>query len=187
MHLSKIANPDIAEVTRLASLLPTLSTPSSLSSTQSRLAHDRSTSSPIDRRSLSRAHSGIARHDTKSRLNLKTILLYLRSSQITIRSLDLFGNLRIFLPWLWSLLGSLWIYFGSSLDLSDSSSILEIGLSSEILRISRPFAHLGPLPIPLPLTLCLPLSGHQWDFLLLGHLLTRAPYLRRLSYSGFWL
>ena len=73
-------------------------------------------------------------------------------------------NLRTFLPWLRSLLGSLWIYFGSSLDLSDSSSILEIGPSSEILRISRPFTHLGPLPLPLPLTLRLPLPGHRWDF-----------------------
>ena len=33
MHLSEIADPDIAEVTRLASLLPTSSTPSSLSLT----------------------------------------------------------------------------------------------------------------------------------------------------------
>ena len=74
------------------------------------------------------------------------ILSYLGSSRITIRSSDLFGNLRIFLLWLRSLLGSLRIYFGSSLDLSDSSSILEIGLSSEILRISRPFAH----PVPFP-------------------------------------
>ena len=42
------------------------------------------------------------------------------------------------------------IYFGSSLDLSDSSVILEIGPSSEILRISRPFAHPVPFPFPLP-------------------------------------
>ena len=65
--------------------------------------------------------------------------------------------------------------FGSSLDLSDSSLILEIGHSSEILRISRPFTHLGPLPLPLPLTLRLPLTGRRRDFLLLGRLLTRAP------------
>ena len=56
-------------------------------------------------------------------------------------------------------IGSLRIYPGSSLDLSDSSLILEIGRSSEILRISRPFAHLGPFPLPLPLTLRLPLPG----------------------------
>ena len=47
-------------------------------------------------------------------------------------------------------IGSLRIYFGSSLDLSDSSLILEIGLSSEILRISRPFTHPVPFPLPLP-------------------------------------
>ena len=115
------------------------------------------------------------------------ILPYLGSSWITIRSSDLLGNLRTFLLWLRSLLGSLWIYFGSSLDLSDSSLILEIGPSSEILRISRPFAHLGPFPFPLPLTLRLPLPGHRWDSFWLGRLLTRAPYLRRSSYSGFWL
>ena len=47
-------------------------------------------------------------------------------------------------------IGSHRIYFGSSLDLSDSSLILEIGPSSEILRISRPFTHPVPLPFPLP-------------------------------------
>ena len=157
MHLSAIADPDIAEVTRLASFLPMSSTPSYLSQQhQSRLTHDRTYAV---RRSLSRAHSGIARRDTKSRLNHKMILSYLRSSRITIRSSDLFGNLRIFLLWLRSLLGSLRIYFGSFLDLSDSSLILEIGPSSEILHISRPFAHLGPFPLPLPLTLRLPLPG----------------------------
>ena len=113
----------------------------------------------IDSRSPSRAHSGIACCDTKSRLNHKMILSYLGSSRITIRSTDLLGNPRTFLPWLRSLLGSLRIFPGSSLDLSDSSLILEIGPSSEILRISRPFAHLGPLPLPLPLTLRLPLTG----------------------------
>ena len=118
---------------------------------QSRLTRDRSTLSPINMRPLSCAHPGIARRDTKSRLNLKMILPYLGSSQITIRSLDLLGNLRTFLLWLRSLLGSLRIYFGSSLDLSDSSLILEIGLSSEIFRISRPFAHLSPLPPSPPL------------------------------------
>ena len=115
------------------------------------------------------------------------ILSYLGSSRITIRSSDLLGNLRIFLPWLWSLLGFLQIYFGSSLDLSDSSLILEIGPSSEILRISRPFAHLGSLPLPLPLTLRLPLPGRWRDFFWLGRLLMHAPYLRQSSYSGFWL
>ena len=48
-------------------------------------------------------------------------------------------------------IGSHRIYFGSSLDLSDSSSILEIGHSSEILRISRPFTHPVPFPLPFPL------------------------------------
>ena len=138
--------------------------PPSHSNTQSRLTRDRSTSSPIDECPLSRAHSGIAHHDTKSRLNLKMILSYLGSSRITTRSSDLLGNLRTFLLWLWSLLGSLRIYFGSSLDLSDSSLILEIGPSSENLRISRPFAHLGPFPLPLPLTLHLPLPGRRRDF-----------------------
>ena len=61
------------------------------------------------RHSLSRAHSGIARRNTKSRLN-SLILQYLGSSQITTRSLDLLGNLRTFLLWLRSLLGSLRIY-----------------------------------------------------------------------------
>ena len=115
------------------------------------------------------------------------ILSYLGSSRITIWSSDLLSNLRTstfgFSHWI----GSLWIYFGSSLDLSNSSLILEIGPSSEILRISRPFAHLGPLPSPFPLTLRLPLPGCWRDFLLLGRLLTRAPYLRRSSYLGFWL
>ena len=118
---------------------------------------------PINMRSLSRAHSGIAHRDTKSRLNLKMILLYLGSSRIAIQSSDLLGNLRTFLLWLRSLLGSLRIFPRSSLDLSDSSLILEIGPSLEILRISRPFAHLGPLPLPFPLTLCLPLPGHRQD------------------------
>ena len=126
---------------------------------QSRLTRDRSSHRPIDRRSPSCAHPGIARRDTKSRLNHKMILSYLGSSRIAIQSSDLLSNLRTFLLWLQSLIGSLRIYFGSSLDLSDSSLILEIGPSSEILRISRPFAHLGPLPYPLPLTLRLPLPG----------------------------
>ena len=159
MHLSEIADPDIAEVTRLASLLPTSSTPSSPSPPSRDLHMTGLHYRPIDRRSLSRAHPGIARHDTKSRLNLKMILSYLGSSWIATRSSDLLGNLRTFLLWLRSLLGSLRIYLGSSLDLSDSSLILEIGPSSEILRISRPFAHLGPLPLSFPLTLCLPLPG----------------------------
>ena len=47
-------------------------------------------------------------------------------------------------------IGSLRIYLGSSLDLSDSSLILEIGLYSEIPRISRPFTHPDPSPFPLP-------------------------------------
>ena len=46
------------------------------------------------------------------------------------------------------------IYFRSSLDLSDSPLILEIGHSSEILRISRPFTH--PVPFPSPLSFELP-------------------------------
>ena len=99
--------------------------------------------------SLSRA-AGIARRDTKSRLKEKTILPYRGSSRITIRSSDLFGNLRTFHLRLRSSVGSLRIYFGSSVDLSDSSSILEIGPSSEILCIIRPFAHPVPFPLPLP-------------------------------------
>ena len=47
-------------------------------------------------------------------------------------------------------IGSLRIYLGSSLDLFDSSFVLEIGPSSEILRISRPFTHPVSLPLPLP-------------------------------------
>ena len=61
------------------------------------------------------------------------------------------------------------------MDLSDSSLILKIGLSSEILRIDRPFAHLGPSPLPFPLTLRLPLPGRRRDSFRLGRLLTRAP------------
>ena len=186
VHLSEIADPDIAKVTKLASLLPTSSTPSSLLPLTTPV-ETYTWPAYADRCSLSCAHSGIACCDTKLRLNLKMILPYLGSSRITIQSPDLLSNLRTFLPWLRSLLGSLRIYFGSSLDLSDSSLILEIGPSSEILRISRPFAHLGPFPFPLPLTLCLPLPGHQWDSFWLGRLLTRAPYLRWSSYSGFWL
>ena len=79
-------------------------------------------------------------------------------------------------------IGSLRIYFGSSLDLSDSSLILEIGLSSEILRISRPFTH----PVPFPLSP--PLFPHSpFPFLppLLGCLListlTRPPLYGRPS------
>ena len=67
MHLSTIADPDIAEVTRLASLLPIV-------------IHSllRFSTHPVEtdtwpayavRRSLSRAHSGIAHRNTKSRLN----------------------------------------------------------------------------------------------------------------------
>ena len=159
MHLSEIADPDIAKVTRLASLLPTSSTPSSLSPTSQDLHVTGLCCQPIDRCSLSRMHSGIAHRDTKSRLNHKMILSYLRSSWITIQSLDLLSNLRTFLPWLRSLLGSLQIFLGSSLDLSNSSLILEIRPSLEILCISRPFAHLSPSPLPLPLTLRLPLPG----------------------------
>ena len=159
VHLPEIADPNVTEVMRLASSLLTSSTPSS-SSPPSRDLHVTSLMLlPINRHSLSHAHSGITRRDTKSRLNIKMILPYLGSSRITIRSSDLLSNLRTFHPWLWSLIGSLRIFLGSSLDLSDSSLIFEIGPSSEILHISRPFAHLGPLPLPLPLTLHLPLPG----------------------------
>ena len=76
------------------------------------------------------------------------------------------------------------IYFGSSLDLSDSSLILEIGPSSEILWISRPSATLLP---SFPLTLRLPLPGSLEGFPPLAISLTRAPYLQRSSYLGFGL
>ena len=99
VHLSEIADPDIAKVMRLASLLPTSSTPSTLYTTSRDLHVTGSTIPPLVA-SLSRAHSGIARCDTKSRLNLKMILLYLGSSRIAIRSSDLLGNLRTFHLWL---------------------------------------------------------------------------------------
>ena len=47
VHVPVLANPDIAEVTRLASLLPMSSTPSSPLITQSRLTRDRSTLSGV--------------------------------------------------------------------------------------------------------------------------------------------
>ena len=156
MHLSEIADPDIAEVTRLASLLPTSSTPSSLSPPSQDLHVTRSTILPSVAFSIT-CTCGIARSDTKLRPNFEETLPYLGSSRITIRSLDLLGNLRTFLLWLRSLLGSLRIYFGSSLDLSDSTLILEIGPSLEILRISRPFTHPVPLPFPLPSSCILPI------------------------------
>ena len=96
------------------------------------------------------------------------ILLYHGSSWITTQSSDLLGNHRTFLPWLQSLLGSLQIFPGSSLDLSNSSLILEIGLSSEILCISRPFAHLGPLPLPFPLDPMPAPPRSSQGFLLIG-------------------
>ena len=100
VHLSEIADTNIAEVTRLASLLPTSSTPSFPSPPSRDLHVTGLRCRPIDMCSLSRAHPGIARRDTKSRLNPKTILLYLGSSRITIRSSDLLGNLRTFHLWL---------------------------------------------------------------------------------------
>ena len=95
VHLSKIADPNIAEVTRLASLLPTSSTPSFSSPTQSRLTRDQVSAVVLDSVPLT-CIPGIARRDTKSRLNNKEILPYLGSSRITIRSSDLLGNPRTF-------------------------------------------------------------------------------------------
>ena len=141
---------------------------------------------PIDSRSLSCAHPGIVHHNTKSRLNHKMILLYLGSSRIAIRSSDLPGNLRIFLPWLQSLLGSLRIYFGSSLDLSDSSLILEIGPSLEILRIGRPFAHLGPFPSPHPLDPTPAPPRSSQGFLLIGSSIDVCPLSSTIILFRFW-
>ena len=158
MHLSEIADPDIAEVTRLASLLTTSSTPSSLSSPQSRLTRDQAHDTVHGSVSIT-CTCGIACSDTKSRLKsqddhaLDSPRRYscisdlvgspsdLRISSVTVGPSTFGFGHRI---------GSLRIYFGSSLDLSDSSLILEIGPFSEILRISRPFTHPVPLPFPLP-------------------------------------
>ena len=79
------------------------------------------------------------------------ILPYLGSSRITIRSSDLLSNLRTFLLWSRPLLGSLRIYSGSSLNLSDSSLILEIRPSSEILCINKTLCPSQSLPPSLPL------------------------------------
>ena len=147
MHLSAIANPNIAKVMRLASLLPTSSTPSSPSPTQLRLTRDWSMPSgvPSHMRTLVLPTVILSRDSTPRHYSSISDLVG-SPSDLWISSVTLgpstfgFGH-RI---------GSLQIYFGSSLDLSDSSVILEIGRSSEILRISRPFAHLDPLPLPSP-------------------------------------
>ena len=187
VHLPEIADPNIAEVTRLASILPTSSTPSSLSPPSRDLhvtglryhpsivvpSHVHTLVSPaaiLSQDSTSRWYSSIS--------DLVGSPSDLRISLVTLGP-STFG--------LGHQIRSLRIYFGSSLDLSDSSLILEIGLSLEILCISRPFAHLGPLPFPLPLTLRLPLTGRRRDSFWLGRLLTRAPYLRWSSYSSFRL
>ena len=111
VHLSAIVNPDIAEVTRLASLLSTSSTPSSVSPPQSRLTRDQAHDTVHGSVSIT-CTCGIARHDTKSRLRDRTILRYHGSSWITIRSSDLFGNLWTFHLWLRSS-DLLWIILGS--------------------------------------------------------------------------
>ena len=116
MHIPTIADPDIAEVTRLASSLLSSSTPSYPLTT------------PVEtymwlayaiRHSLSHVHSGITHCDTKLRLN-SLILLYLGSSQITTQSSDLLSNLRTFLGFSHGLdpfgsiriiLGSIWLIF----------------------------------------------------------------------------
>ena len=88
---------------------------------------------------------GIARRDTKSRLKTGR---YSSISDLVGSPSDLRISSVTFGP---STLGfGHRIYFGSSLDLSDSSLILEIGPSSEILCISRPFTHPVPCPLPLP-------------------------------------
>ena len=99
VHLSEIADPDIAEVTRLASLLPTSSTPSTVSPPQSRLTRDQAYDTAHGSVPIT-CTCGIARRDTKSRLRDRTILRYLGSSRITIRSSDLLGNLWTFHLWL---------------------------------------------------------------------------------------
>ena len=175
-----VANPDIAEVMRLASLLPIVIHSLLHLIPQSRLTRDRSTPSGIP----SHVRTLVSPAAILSRDSTQVILLYLRSSRITTRSLDLLGNPRTFLPWFWSLLGSLWIFLRSSLDLSDSSLILEIGPSSEILHISRPFA---TFPLPFPLTLRLPLPGRLEGFLLLAVLLITHPLSLMIALFRFWL
>ena len=95
------------------------------------------------RRSPSRAHSGIACHDTKSRHSYRyshiSDLVRL-PSDLQISSVTLGPS---FIGFSHSRIPS--DLSGSSSDLSDSSLILEIGSSSEILRII-----LGDPPPPLP-------------------------------------
>ena len=68
-------------------------------------------------------------------------------SDLRISSVTLGPSTFGFSHWI----GSLRIYFRSSLDLSDSSSILEIGHSSEILRISKTLYPSCPLSLSPPL------------------------------------
>ena len=149
VHLSEIADPDIAKVTRLASSslhhpLPPPSPPPQL-----RLIRDQSSCRPIDVLPYT-CTPGIARRNTKSRLNTRR---YSRISDLVRSPFDLRISLVTLGPSTFGFghqIGSLRIYFRSSLDLSDSSLILEIGPSSEILRISKPFTHPVPSPFPLP-------------------------------------
>ena len=150
MHLSEIADPNIAEVTRLASLLPTSSTPSSPSPPSrdlhvTGLHYSSIDSVPLHVRTLVSPAMILSRDSTSSRYSRISDLVGspsdLRISSVTLGPSTFGFGHRI---------GSLRIYFGSSLDLSDSSLILEIGPSSEILRISRPFTHPVSFPLPLP-------------------------------------
>ena len=149
MHLSEIADPDIAEVTRLASLLPTSSTPSSSSTTQSRLTRDQADDTVLSSvlyhvHTLVSPAAILSRDSTRRYSSISDLVgspSDLRISLVTLGPSTFDFSHRI---------GSLRIYYGSSLDLSDSSLILEIGPSSEISRISRPSTHPVPLPFLLP-------------------------------------
>ena len=107
MHVPAIADPDIAEVTRLASLLPIIiHSLLPLTATPSRDLHvTRPTPSGVPSHvcTLVSPTTILSRDSTM-------ILSYLGSSRITTRSSDLLGNLRTFLLWLRSLLRSLRIY-----------------------------------------------------------------------------
>ena len=101
-----IADPNIAEVMRLASLLSIVIHSLLPLPTQSRLICDQAYAI---RFSLSRARPNITHCDTKSRLTYQ----YSRISDLVGSPPDLWislVNLRVFLLWLRSLPGSHWIY-----------------------------------------------------------------------------
>ena len=103
VHVPAIADPNIAEVTKLASLLSIVIHSLLLLYTQLRLTRDR----PMP--------SGVPSH-VCTLVSPTTILSRDSptntpgSSWIAIQFVDLFGNLRTFLTWLWSLFRSLRIY-----------------------------------------------------------------------------